>query len=93
MALFDMLGRSWSLGVIWQLATGPMTFRVLQDHCDGVAPSVLNKRLKELRGCGLIERGETGYQLTKTGHELYLLLEPLGGWSHEWAESLDANAY
>ena len=92
MALFDMLGRSWSLGVIWQLAKGPMTFRVLQQHCDGVAPSVLNNRLKELRGCGFVERSEEGYQLSDTGAELYQLLEPLGGWSQGWASGLGVNA-
>lgn len=88
MALFDMLGRSWSLGVIWQLAKGPMTFRVLQEHCDGVAPSVLNNRLKELSGCGFVERGESGYQLTSSGAALFQHLEPLGAWSEGWAESL-----
>lgn len=29
MALFDLLGRSWALGVIWQLSDGPATFRQL----------------------------------------------------------------
>lgn len=88
MALFDMLGRSWSLGVIWQLANGPMTFRVLQEKCDGVAPSVLNKRLKELSGCGFVERGEGGYQLSDSGAELFSLLQPLGGWSDEWGSKI-----
>lgn len=89
MALFDMLGRSWSLGVIWQLASRPMTFRALQEKCDGVAPSVLNNRLKELKGCGFVERGEKGYQLTDTGVALFKMLEPLGGWSVAWAEGLE----
>ena len=88
MALFDMLGRSWSLGVIWQLAKGPMTFRVLQERCDGVAPSVLNNRLKELKGCGFVERGADGYQLTPIGRELFALIHPLGHWSEHWADEL-----
>ncbi|MGB0865203.1 MAG: winged helix-turn-helix transcriptional regulator [Granulosicoccaceae bacterium] len=91
MALFDMLGRSWALGIIWQLAKGPMTFRVLQQQCDGVAPSVLNRRLKELKGCGFVQRGDTGYELSEAGRGLFELLEPLGAWSMAWAQELDNN--
>lgn len=92
MALFDLLGRSWALGVIWQLAQvhqeGGVTFRDLQARCEGVSPTVLNKRLKELTTCQIIERGPAGYQLSATGLELFDLLEPFGGWSMRWADSL-----
>ena len=30
MALFDLLGRRWAMGIIWNLAAGPATFRALQ---------------------------------------------------------------
>lgn len=88
MALFDLLGRSWSLGVIWQLSDGPMTFRQLQESCESVSPTVLNKRLKELKESGVLARGESGYQLTDTGLELFALLRPFGDWSIRWAENL-----
>lgn len=88
MALFDLLGRSWSLGIIWQLSQGMKTFRQLQTSCESVSPTVLNTRLKELSGSGLVERGASGYQLTSTGLELFLLLEPFGKWSVRWADSL-----
>ena len=90
MALFDLLGRSWALGLIWQLALGAKTFRHLQESCEMVSPTVLNKRLKELTASGLVTRGENGYQLTATGSELFLLLEPLGTWSKKWANGLSA---
>ena len=32
MALLDLLGRTWSLGIIWHLHTGPATFRELQQR-------------------------------------------------------------
>ncbi len=89
MALFDLLGRSWALGVIWQLSDGAMTFRQIQDRCETVSPTVLNRRLKELRESGLIERGATGYQLTETGAELFDLLQPFGAWSQRWAKGLN----
>ena len=44
MALFDLLGRSWAMGVVWQLQKGPATFRELQQRCESISPSTLNKR-------------------------------------------------
>lgn len=89
MALFDLLGRSWALGIVWQLSEGPLTFRQLQDRCGGVSPTVLNTRIKELSAGELVERGESGYQLTKTGFELFEMIRPLGGWSKDWSERLE----
>lgn len=88
MALFDLLGRSWALGILWQLADVSLTFRQLQDRCESVSPTVLNKRLKELTESGFVERGKAGYQLTETGTELFQLLEPFGDWSIQWADGL-----
>ncbi len=91
MALFDLLGRSWALGVIWQLASGPMTFREIQDSCEQMSPTILNRRLKELMASGLVERGAQGYQITDTGAELFAFLKPLGAWSQKWADDLTLN--
>lgn len=85
MALFDLLGRSWALGVIWQLSNSPMTFRQLQEKCEQISPTVLNKRIKELTLSGFVERTDVGYQLTATGLELFTLLKPFGVWSQKWA--------
>ncbi|MGR3622819.1 winged helix-turn-helix transcriptional regulator [Pseudophaeobacter sp.] len=94
MALFDLLGRSWALGVIWQLSDvgtqGGLTFRALQERCEGVSPTVLNKRLKELSACNVVERGAAGYQLSETGQALFDLLQPFGSWSEVWAAGLSA---
>lgn len=88
MALFDLLGRNWSLGVLWQLSDGPLTFRRLQDRCEGVSPTVLNRRLKELRESGVVERGDDGYRLSALGEELFGLLRPFGEWSGRWARRM-----
>ncbi len=66
--LFDVLGRRWSLRIIWELHEGPATFRELQARADGVSSSVLTDRLRDLRAAGVVahERGE-GYRLTETG--------------------------
>ena len=88
MALFDLLGRSWSMGIIWHLNEGPATFRVLQAYCESISPTILNKRLKELTKAALIERTLEGYQLTPKGKELYEMLSPLGKWAKVWAKTI-----
>ena len=88
MALLDLLGRSWAMGIIWHLYNGPSTFRKLQDYCESISPTTLNKRLKELKESHLIERSLDGYMLTQQGKELYELIEPLGGWArHTWSKN------
>jgi len=88
MVVFDLLSRRWAMGVLWNLAEGPRTFRDLQARCGSASPSVLNTRLKELRQVGLIEKVEGGYALTVTGRELFDRLEPLGDWAMRWVPTL-----
>lgn len=89
MALLDLLGRRWAMGVLWNLSKGgPCTFRELQERCEAISPTVLNWRLKELREVGLIEHSAEGYRTTSTGQELYALLVPLGAWAKKWAARL-----
>ncbi|MEC8196357.1 MAG: helix-turn-helix domain-containing protein [Pseudomonadota bacterium] len=88
MALFDLLGRSWALGIVWQLSKGPMTFRQIQTACEEMSPTILNRRLKELMASDIVERSDKGYRLTNRGAELFNFLRPLGSWSKEWADGL-----
>ncbi len=87
MALFDLLGRSWAMGIIWHLAKGPSTFRGLQTYCESISPTSLNKRIKELRDSYLIVKTIDGYALTEQGKELYGLIEPLGLWAKGWSKN------
>lgn len=91
MALFDLMGRSWALGVIWRLSEGPARFRALQAGCGAVSPTVLNTRLKELTESGLVAHGPEGYALTEMGADLFRILKPLGPWSRLWAEALQGH--
>lgn len=91
MAAFDLLGRRWAMGIVWNLSRGPQTFRGLQSACETISPSVLNNRLKELREAGLIDRTLDGYELTPLGTELFDVLEPFGQWSMKWAEVINSN--
>ena len=85
MVLFDLIGRRWSMGILWNLADENRTFRELQERCASASPTVLNTRLKELRAVGLVDKAERGYTLTSDGRELYNLLAPLGNWAESWA--------
>jgi DNA-binding HxlR family transcriptional regulator len=86
MALLDLLGRRWSLRALWELRDGPQTFRDLQERCGDISPSVLNRRLKELRDAALIEHGEGGYRFTMLGLELTEQMLQLDAWSNRWAK-------
>ncbi|RED48008.1 winged helix-turn-helix transcriptional regulator [Aestuariispira insulae] len=91
MALFDLMGRRWAMGILWALnKQGPSTFRELQAYCDGLSPTVLNTRLKELRAAGLVDHGECGYQALPLGKELFELLVPMGRWAVQWGKALES---
>jgi DNA-binding HxlR family transcriptional regulator len=86
MALLDLLGRRWALRIGWELRDGrPASFRELQARCDEMSPSVLNQRLRELRGAGIVERAGDGYRLSAEGRRLLDALGPLDAWAKRWA--------
>jgi len=88
MALLDLLGRTWGLGIIWNLHQGPATFRQLQRRCEHISPTLLNSRLKEFKELNLIELCDEGYQLSTLGDELFGMIKPMEIWSKKWSQSL-----
>lgn len=90
MAALDLLGRRWTLRILWELRDGPLGFRELQQRCDGMSSSVLRDRLRELRAAAIVDVDAAGaYVLTDLGHELGAALVPLSSWSDRWAHRLD----
>jgi len=88
MRLIDVLGKRWSLRIMWELKDQRMTFRELRTKCDDVSPNSLNSRLKELRQLNLLDHNSEGYGYTKWGYELGEQLIDLNDWSNEWGQSL-----
>lgn len=87
MRLLDLLGRRWTLRIVWELREEPKRFRDLQDHI-GASPTIVNTRLAELREAKLVELDEAvGYRLTALGRELLQLFLPLHTWSEKWAKA------
>ena len=87
MALLDLLGRRWTLRILWELREESYGFRALQERCDAMSPSVLSQRLMELLEAGIIEQNEdTVYTLTQQGTLLLQALAPLNDWAQYWAQ-------
>ncbi len=86
MALFDLLGRRWAMGIVWQLSDGCLRFNELQGRCTTISPTILSRRIKDLSDAGLIEKTLDGYRLTAAGRELFNILEPFQDWAMNWAE-------
>ncbi|MDA9467828.1 winged helix-turn-helix transcriptional regulator [Bradyrhizobium sp. CCBAU 53415] len=85
MALLDLLGRRWSLRILWELRGEPLTSRALRTACDEASPTVLQARLTELRAAGFVELGEGGgYGLTSLGRELCETFMPLHRFAERW---------
>jgi DNA-binding HxlR family transcriptional regulator len=84
MLLLDLLGRRWTLRIVWEMREAPRRFRDLQDAI-GASPTIINTRLAELREAGVIQLDEKlGYRLTPPGKELLQLLLPLHRWAEKW---------
>jgi DNA-binding HxlR family transcriptional regulator len=84
MVLLDLLGRRWTLRILWELRNGALTSRALRAACDEASPTVLNERLKELREADFIELGDAGYALTVLGRELSETFMPLHHFAVKW---------
>ena len=86
----DLGARRWAFRIVWELRSGPLNFRKLQAACGGVSPSVLQRRLHELRDLDLVSNTPgVGYRLTADGEKLFMVLAQLD----RWAGSLDRNAW
>lgn len=90
MAAMDLLGRRWTLRVLWEMRAGPIGARALLAACEGLSSSVLYERLRDLTDASLVVQTESGeYYLTKLGGELGDSLQPLDAWARRWSKALD----
>lgn len=80
MTLLDQLSRRATLRVLWELRSGPLTFREIVVAAESNS-SVVNTRLHELRSHGIVDHAQGGYRLTDAGKELLELLLPLDRWA------------
>jgi DNA-binding HxlR family transcriptional regulator len=87
MALLDLLGRRWTLRILWELRDSALTSRTLREACDDASPTVLQARLAGLRQAGFVELvPASGYRLTEMGRELLGTLLPLHKFADRWSK-------
>jgi DNA-binding HxlR family transcriptional regulator len=87
MALLDLLGRRWTLRILWELREQTLTSRALRAACDEASPTVLQVRLSDLRQAGLVElMPGNGYRLTGLGRELLQTFLPLHRFAERWSK-------
>ena len=87
MALLDLLGRPWSLRIVWELRDQALTSRALRTACDQASPTVLQVRLSELRQAGFVELVPgNGYRLTAVGRDLLENFLPLHRFAERWSK-------
>ena len=89
MALLDLLGRRWTLRVLWELREGPVKFRDLAQRADAMSQSVLSRRLNELEMACFVTSDEDGWRLSDNGSTLLQLLSPLSRFATRWAELIN----
>src|SRR5260370_35937053 len=86
MALLDLLGRRWTLRILWELRESTLTSRALREACADAPPTVLQARLAELRQAGFVELAPGGYGLTESGRELHGTFLPLHRFAERWSK-------
>lgn len=92
MALLDLLGRRWTLRIIWELREQSLTSRALRQACDDASPTVLQARLGELRQAGFVELDPaSGYCLTDLGKDLFGTFMPLHRFAERWRKLVKAD--
>src|SRR3954464_26284 len=89
MVLLDLLGRRWTLRIVWELRDAPLTSRALRTACDDASPTIVQARLSELREGGLVElEPGDGYRLTALGRELEQTFLPLQRFAERWSKQV-----
>jgi DNA-binding HxlR family transcriptional regulator len=86
MVLLDLLGRRWTLRILWELREATLTSRALREACDDASPTVLQARLADLRQAGFVDLVPSGYRLTDIGRELNGTFLPLHKFAERWSK-------
>ncbi|MGP8120625.1 MAG: winged helix-turn-helix transcriptional regulator [Xanthobacteraceae bacterium] len=86
MALLDLLGRRWTLRIVWEMRDAALTSRALRAACDDASPTIIHARLTELREAGLVETTGSGYGLTAMGQEMLRVAMPLYAFAERWSK-------
>jgi DNA-binding HxlR family transcriptional regulator len=86
--LFTTLGDRWNMLILLSLETGPLRYRDLRGHVDGISEKVLSGRLATLVDDGLLTRTSypeipprVVYELSALGRSALLPVHELFDWT------------
>lgn len=83
--LFTLLGKQWTLRVLWELRNGPLSYRALAEACGGMSSSVLTHRLRDLRSAGFVFSTDNGYRMTPIAEAGLEVMGEMNQWAETWA--------
>ncbi|GAA1711050.1 winged helix-turn-helix transcriptional regulator [Kribbella yunnanensis] len=83
--LFEVIGQRWTLRILWQLRSRPLSYREIAAEIPGLSTSVLTSRIRHLKSVGLVQHQGAGYELTPVGTELIAHVQHL----RKWAEGIE----
>ncbi len=86
-----LLGDKWTLIILRDLATGRRRFKELEHSGEGISPSILASRLRELEQQGIVTRTSFNeipprveYELTQKGRDALPVVEALRTYGTRW---------
>ena len=90
-AAAKLLGDKWTLIVLRDLSRGSCRFKSLEHSGEGISPSILTARLRELEDKGLISRRSFNeipprveYTLTEKGRDVLPVIDALRFYGTRW---------
>jgi DNA-binding HxlR family transcriptional regulator len=88
--VMTLLGKRWTGVVLGTLMQGPVHFNDLRRGIPGISDRLLNERLVELAGLGLVDRRVVAgpplrvqYELTEHGYAIRPAINELTSWAEE----------
>ncbi len=85
-----ILGGKWKGSILWHLKDGPVRFNDLTRMLGGASKKMVDQRLKEMEGIGLVERQvlstrpiAVAYSITEFGESTLKVLEQLKNWAED----------
>lgn len=86
-----LLGDKWALIILRDLGAGPRRFTELEQTGEGISPSMLAARLRELEREGMVTRASFNeipprveYALTAKGRDVLPVIEALRVYGEKW---------
>ena len=85
-----IIGGKWKGSILWHLQDGPIRFNELTRLLGGASRKMVNARLKEMEGMGLLTRNVLSnrpiaveYEITDFGQSALIVLDTLKTWSEK----------